>query len=165
MQRWIKAGVFGDMVYHLRGILCVSVVRKELPTAVVIDSRAPQSTYESGHRAGYDGARRRKGSAIHIAVDTLGHLLALHVTPADQRDRTQVNCTTKAVPRATGRNVELACVEQGFTGEQVEDVADDHGIALHILKRPEAKRGFVLLSRRWVVERSFAWEAPFRRLA
>ena len=137
------------------------------PTAYRRRDRQPQTPQHARERVPSQERRcqAQEGSKIHITVDTLGHLLALHVTPADQRDRTQVNCTTKAVPRATGRNVELACVEQGFTGEQVEDVADDHGIALHILKRPEAKRGFVLLSRRWVVERSFAWEAPFRRLA
>ena len=165
VQRWIKAGVFEDMVHDLREILRASAGREEQPTAVVIDSRTLQCTPESGHRAGNDGAKRRKGSKIHIAVDTLGHLLALHVTPADKQDRTQVKRTAKAVQRATGKNVELAYVDQGYTGEQAEDDADDHGIALHVVKLPQAKRGFVLLRRRRVVERSFAWMARFRRLA
>ena len=71
--------------------------RKGQPTAICIDSRTLQSTPESGARAGYDGAKRRKGSKVHIAVDTLGHLLALTVTPADQGDREQV-----AAPGRTG---------------------------------------------------------------
>jgi transposase len=108
VQRWIKAGVFEDMVNDLREVLRVCAGREEQPTAVVIDSRTLQNTPESGHRAGYDGAKRRKGSKIHIAVDTLGHLLALHVTPADKQERTQVRRTAKAVQRATGKNVELA---------------------------------------------------------
>jgi hypothetical protein len=64
--------------------------RKAQPTAMILDSRTLQSTPESGARAGNDGAKRRKGSKVHAAVDTLGHLLALHVTPADEQDRAQV---------------------------------------------------------------------------
>ena len=89
----------------------------------MLDGRTLQSTPESGGRAGYDGAKRRKGSKVHIAVDTLGHLLAVRVTAAAA------------------------------------------GIQLEVVKLPEAKRGFVLLPRRWVVERTFAWTARFRRLA
>ena len=62
----------------------------------------------SGHRAGYDGAKRRKGSKVHLAVDTLGHLLALHVTPANEQDRAQVGELAAAVPEVTGGTVELA---------------------------------------------------------
>jgi len=165
VQRWIRAGVFESMVHDLRELLRIAAGRGPELTAAVIDSRTLQSTPESGHRAGYDGAKRRKGSTVHIAVDTLGHLLALHMTPADKQDRTQVRRTAKAVQRATGRNVERAYVDQGCIGEQAEDDADDHGIMLHVVKLPQAKRGFVLLRRRWVVERSFAWMTRFRRLA
>jgi transposase len=165
LQRWIEAGVFEDMVHDLQEILWASAGREEQPTAVVIDSRTLHSTPESRHRAGFDGAKRRKGSTIHIAVDTLGHLLALHVTPAGKQDRTQVKRTANAVRRASSMYVELAYVDQGYTGEQAEDDADDHGIALQVVKLPQAQRGFVLLPRRWVVERSFAWMARFRRLA
>ena len=76
-QRWIKAGVFESLVYDLRAVLRIADGRKESPTAAIIDSRTLQSTPESGGRAGYDGAKRRKGSKVHLAVDTLGHLLAL----------------------------------------------------------------------------------------
>lgn len=69
------------------------------------------------------------------------------------------------VQRATGRNVELAHVDRGHTGEQAEDDAYDHGIMLHGVKLPQAKRGFVLITRRWVVERSSAWITCLRRLA
>jgi transposase len=63
------------------------------------------------------------------------------------------------------RAVELALVDQGYTGEETAEAAAAHGIALEVVKHTEAKRGFVLLPRRWVVERSFAWAARFRRLA
>ena len=96
-QRWIAAGVFEAMVHDLRAILRLSQGRAEQPSAAVLDARTLQSTPESGARAGYDGAKRRRGSKVHAAVDTLGHLLALHVTPASPDDRTQVARLAKAV--------------------------------------------------------------------
>ena len=100
-----------------------------------------------------------------MAVDTLGHLLTLHVTPADEQDRAQVKKIAKQVQKVTGDSVELIYVDQGYTGEKPAEDAKKHGIKLEVVKLPQAKRGFVLLPRRWVVERSFAWMARFRRLA
>lgn len=164
-QRWLKAGVFEAMVHDLRALLRLACGRKEQPTAVIIDSRTLQSSPESGSRAGYDGAKRRKGSKVHAAVDTLGHLLALVVTAANEQDRAQVKQLAEQVQEVTGETVELAYVDQGYTGEQAAQNAAAHGLQLEVVKLPEAKRGFVLLPRRWVVERSFAWAARFRRLA
>jgi transposase len=124
-----------------------------------------QSTPESGDRAGYDGYKRRKGSKVHIAVDTLGHLLALKITPANEQDRAQVAALTEAVQKATGEKVEVAFVDQGYTGQAPAEEAAAHGVRLEVVKLAEAKRGFVLLPRRWVVERSFGWASRFRRLA
>ena len=134
------------------------------PSAAVLDSRTLRSSPESGERAGYEGAKRTKGSKLHMAVDTLGHLLALHVTPADADDRTQVGRLAKAVQAATDESVEVAFFDQGYMGEKPAAAARAHGIELEVVKLPEAKRGFVLLPRRWVVERSFAWATRFRRL-
>ena len=135
------------------------------PSAAIFDARTLQSTPESGARAGYDGHKRKKGSKVHMAVDTLGHLLAMHVTPANEQERAQVEELARAVQEITGEHVELAYVDQGYTGEEAERAAAEHGIALEVVKLPEAKRGFVLLPRRWVVERSFSWMSRFRRLA
>lgn len=164
-QRWLAAGCFEAMAHDLRALLRVVAERDVTPTAVVLDSRTLQSSPESGHRAGYDGAKRKKGSKVHAAVDTLGHLLALHVTPATEQDRAQVETLAAAVQTVTGDTVELAYVDQGYTGETAATAAATHGLRLEVIKLPEARRGFVLLPRRWVVERSFAWMARFRRLA
>ncbi len=94
---------------------------------------------------------------MHIAVDTLGHLLGLVVTPANEQDRSQVQELAAGVQQITGETVEIAFVDQGYTGEQAAQDAADEGIQLEVVKLPEAKKGFVLLPRRWVVERSFAW--------
>jgi transposase len=164
-QRWIKAGVFEAIVHDLREVLRIATGKKAKPTAAVFDSRTLQSTSESGSRAEYDGAKRRKGSKTHIAVDTLGHLLALLVTPANEQDRSQVGELAKKVQEVTGQTVELAYVDQGYTGEAAQAEAEAQGMQLEVVKLAEAKKGFVLLPRRWVVERSFGWAAKFRRLA
>jgi len=98
-------------------------------------------------------------------VDTLGHLLALVVTPANEQDRAQVAALAEAVQEAPNAAVEVAFVDQGYTGEAAAQAATEHGMQLEVVKLPEAKKGFVLLPKRWVVERSFAWAARFRRLA
>lgn len=164
-QRWLRAGVFEQMVHDLRALLRMEAGREPDPTAAILDARTLQSTPESGSRAGYDGHKRKKGSKTHAAVDTLGHLLALLVTPASEQERAQVAELAEAVQTATGERVELAYVDQGYTGEEAAQEAQEHGIQLEVVKLPEAKRGFVLLPRRWVVERSFAWATRFRRLA
>ncbi len=164
-RRWLTAGVFETIVHDLRVLLRLGAGRAPQPTAAILDSRTLQSTPESGGRAGYDGAKRRKGSKIHAAVDTLGDLLTLHATPADAQDRAQVARLARAVQETTGGTVEVGFVDQGSTGEQPAADAAAHGIRLEVVKLPEVKRGFVLLPRRWVVERSFAWTGRFRRLA
>jgi transposase len=101
---------------------------------------------------------------VHAAVDTLGHLLALHVSPASEQDRAQVGELARAIQEVTGESVELAYVDQGYTGELPAAEAEAHGMRLKVVKHSEAKRGFVLLPRRWVVERDFGWASRFRRL-
>jgi transposase len=164
-RRWLKAGVFETMVHDLRMLMREIDGRNPQPSAAILDSRTVQSSPESGQRAGYDGHKRRKGSKVHIAVDTLGQLLAILVTPANEQDRAQVAALAEQIQEVTGESVEVAFVDQGYTGEQAAADAEAKGIRLEVVKLPTAKRGFVLLPRRWVVERSFAWMARFRRLA
>jgi transposase len=165
MLRWEDAGCFEAIVHDLRVLLRRAEGRDGQPTAAILDSRTLQSTPESGGAAGYDGYKRRKGRKVHAAVDTLGHLLALVVTPANAQDRAQVDQLAAALQEATGEHVELAYVDQGYTGEAPAAAAAMHGLQLEVVKLPAAKRGFVLLPRRWVVERDFAWASRFRRLA
>ena len=163
-RRWLDAGVFEDMVCDLRTLLRLSKGKGKQPTAAILDSRTLRSTPESGSRGGYDGAKRKKGSKIHAAVDTLGELLALSVSPANEDDRREVGKLAEKIQQVTGENVELAYVDGGYTGEKASEAAKEHGIHLEVVKHEEAKRGFVLLPRRWVVERDFAWATRFRRL-
>ena len=164
-QRWIKAGCWEAMAHDLRAVLRLLADRDAEPTAVILDGRTMQSTPESGARGGYDGDKRRKGCKVHIAVDTLGHLLALRITAANEQERAQVADLAREIQAVTGDTVEVAYVDQGYTGAQPAAHAEAQGMRLEVIKLQEAKRGFVLLPRRWVVERSFAWAARFRRLA
>jgi transposase len=138
------------MVDDLRALMRLG--HEEQPTATIFYSRTPQSSPESGDHAGYDGAKRRKGSKTHNAVDTMGYLLALLVTPTNEQDGAQVGQLAQAVQEATSETVGVAFVDQGYTGDETAQAA-------------EAKKGFVLLPRRWVVERNFGWMARFCRLA
>lgn len=163
-RRWLDADVFTAIIADLRALIRLGEGRSGQPSAMILDRRTLQSTPESGARAGWDGAKRRKGTKEHLAVDTLGQLLALHVTPANDQDRPQVAELAQAVQDATGESVTLAYVDQGYTGGPPREAAAAQGIALAVVKLPAVKRGFVLLPRRWVVERDFAWMSRFRRL-
>ena len=173
-RRWRAAGGFETLVENLRVLVRLTAKRRGQPTAAILDRRTLHSTPERGARAGYDGRKRRKrrkGAKGHLAVDPLGNLLTLLVTPANEPtnepDRAQVAALATQMQEVTGERVELAYVAQGYTGEQLAAAAAQHGMPLAVVKLPEAvgpKRGFVLGPRRWVVERNFAWSTRFRRL-
>jgi transposase len=155
---WIAAGIFETLVHNLWVLLRWLQGRADGPTAAILGRQTLQSTPESDDRTGYDGAKRRQGSRVHAAVDTLGNLLALHVSSADEQDQQHVG------ELAAAEHVELARFDAGDTGQTAADAAAAQGINLVVVKVSAAKRGFVLLPRRWVVERSFGWATRFRRL-
>ena len=163
-QRWIAAEVFEDIVDDLRETLRVALGKQARPTAAVLDSQTLRSTPESGARAGYDAGKKTKGTKVHAAVDTLGNLLTLVVTPADEQDREQVAPLLEDVQAVTGQNLKVAFADGGYSGEVAARAASEQAVELHIVKLPQASKGFVLLPKRWVVERSFAWKTRFRRL-
>ena len=123
---------------------------KVQPSAAILAGRTLRSLPESGTKAGYDGNKRKRGSKLHLVVDTLGYLLAVHVTPAGTDDWAEVGRLSQAMQSTTGQNVELAYVDQGCTGPRTADATKAHGIALEVVKLPNAKRGLVLLPRRLV---------------
>jgi transposase len=152
-------------VQDARLLLRVMKGRKPQPSAVILDARVLHSPPERGSRAGDSGAKRRKGSKAHSAVDTLGSPLALSVTPASEDERTPVETLATQVQAVTGDHVEVASVDAGDTGPAPAASAAAHASAWVVVTTPEANRGFVLLPKRGVVERSFAWTARYRRLA
>jgi transposase len=164
-RRWLQAGCFEQIAHDLRAIGRALAERRPDPSAVIFDARTLQSTPESGGRAGFDGHKKKNGCKVHAAVDTLGHLLALIVTPADMQERDLAAGLAEQVQEVTGGSVKAAFVDQGYTGAATEAEVAEEGVELIVVKHHEAKKGFVLLPRRWVVERTFGWLGRFRRLA
>ncbi len=164
-QRWLAAGCFETLAQDLHAVLRLAAGRAAEPSAAIIDSRTLRSTPESGQRAGYDGAKRKRGSKLHMAVNTLGHLLALHVTPANVDDRAEIDRLSHGChPGGNGQECHPCLRRSGLHrrgGGRSRQGAGHHAGSR---KLPEAKRGFVLLPGRWVVERSFAWATRCRRL-
>lgn len=103
VQRWIAAGCFEALEHNLRKLVRMLTAKNAQPSTTILDGRTLQSTPESGERAGYDGYKRKKGSKVHIAVDTLGHLLAVKVTAANAQERAQVADLGAQVRRSTAR--------------------------------------------------------------
>jgi hypothetical protein len=132
--------VFETMVHDLRAVRRRAARWTAEPSAAIFDSRTLQSTPESGTRAGYDGAKRRRGSKVHMAVDILGSLLAAHVTTANEQDRSHVRTLAAKVQEVTGDSVVIAFVDQGYTGAQTAQDADAHHMLLEVVKLPEAKK-------------------------
>ena len=166
-QQWTRgrdARVFESIVHDLNELQRVLLGRAATPSVVVLDGRTLQSTPESGHRAGWDGAKRHKGSKAHIAVDTLGQLLRVVITLANEQERAQVGELCRQVQEVTGQTVTVGFADQGYTGEEAEYAAAVHDIDLQVVRKPEGRTGFVHLPKRCVVERSFAWLSRFRRL-
>ena len=151
-----EAGCFEVMARDLRELSRLAKGKAAQPTAAIMDGPTLQSSPESGGRSGYEGNKRGHGSKVHLAVDTLGHVLALKVTATNEQDRAQVSELAEQIQEATGENVRLAYEDQGYTGEEPALQAQAHGIQLEVVKLSEAKKGFMLLPKRWLVERSFA---------
>ena len=141
-RRWDEADCFEAIVNDIR--------------AIILDGRTVQSSCESDVRTDYDSCKRRRGSKVHMAVDTMGQLISMTVTSADEQKRMQVKALCEAV--------KLAWADQGYTSEQTKQDAQASEIDRKIVKLPATREGFIVLARRWVVERSFRWLSRFRRL-
>lgn len=160
IQRWLYVGVFEAIVDELQVLLRLAEDRAAEPSAVIMNSRTMQSIPESGGRAGSDRAKCKLGS-----MDIRGSLLALSLTPAYAQYCSQLQQLTQQVQQLTGKPLEVALVDQGYSGEHAARAISEQGIRLEVVRLPEAMGGFVLLPLRWVVECSFAWSARFSRLA
>lgn len=125
----------------MRSIIRVGQGRLGQPSAVILDGRTLQSSCESGVRAGYDGYKRRRGSKVHRAVDTLGHLIDLTVTPANEQERAQVKALCEAVQQATADTVQVAWADQGYTGKDAKEDAQAGGVELRVVKAAPSEEG------------------------
>ena len=160
--RWRTRGVFETVNKALIPRVRVEEGRKPEPTAGSIDSQSVKSSGNGGP-GGFDGGKKVNGRKRHIFVDVLGLILALLITPANVQDR------DAAVPVLTEVHheyptIKLAWVDGAYNGKPIEDVKRDTGLRIETIQHEEGHRGFAVLPRRWVVERTNAWFGRFRIL-
>lgn len=164
-RRWRNQGLAGELHDRLRSRCRTEAGRDTEPTAGIVDSQSVKAaaTVRADSR-GFDGGKLINGRKRHIVVDTLGLLLQVLVTGADTTDRAAA-CTLLAQIRARHRRIRLVWADGSYTGPLVDWAADALDIALTVVQRPDGARGFTVLPRRWVVERTFGWLMGSRRLA
>lgn len=163
-QRWSARGLPLRLIDGLRERIRVAAGRAPLPTAGSIDSQSIKAadTVGAGSR-GFDGGKKINGRKRHIAVDTLGLLLAVIVTPASVQDRDGAH-TLLALLRERFTRIKLVWADGGYAGRLVLWAKSSLHLAVTIVKRSDDVTGFVVLPRRWVVERTFGWLLRHRRL-
>jgi transposase len=162
-RRWSKTGAWHRMHDVLRDRARARAGRNPAPSAAVIDSQTVRGADTvAAATAGYDAGKKIKGRKRHIACDTLGLILAVVVTPVSIQDRDAAHRLLAAV-RSRFSGVELVFADGGYTGRPVAWAEAVLALAVQIVKRTDTTAGFVILPRRWVVERSFGWLVKHRR--
>lgn len=162
--RWSERGLPQRLVDRLRGRLRVAAGRGELPTAGSIDSQSVKAADTVGANSrGFDGGKKINGRKRHIAVDSCGWLLAVVVTAASVQDRDGA-CPLLALLRERFSTIVLVWADGGYAGRLVVWARAALRLSVSIVKRNDDTKGFVVLPRRWVVERTFGWLMRHRRL-
>ncbi len=163
-ERWHARGLPQGLVDRLRGRLRVACGRAELPTAGSIDSQSVKAADTVGAASrGFDGGKKINGRKRHIAVDTLGLVLTVLVTAASVQDR-EGAFRLLAGLRERFSTITLVWADGGYAGRLVSWAYQVLALTVTIIKRGEDTTGFVVLPRRWVVERTFGWLMRYRRL-
>jgi putative transposase len=162
-HRWRRAGLWEKILDALRQQRRRQQGKAHEPTAAIIDSQSVKGTRTSGLR-GYDAGKKVKGTKRHLLVDTLGLLLCVVVHAANIQDRDGARLVF-AKARAKCPGVQLVWADGGYAGKLVGWLKALCGWTLAIVKRNEAVKGWVLLPRRWVVERTISWLNGYRRLS
>jgi transposase len=162
---WRDSGLWEQIVAVLVMAVREAEGKSAMPTVAIVDSQSVKTTEAAGPR-GYDAGKKIKGRKRHIAVDTLGLPIKCQVTPADLQDRQALPALLKAVSRKSPW-VKLVFVDGGYSGDETQRAAFEASrIQVSVVKRSDKSvEGFVVLPKRWIVERTLGWLNRSRRLA
>jgi putative transposase len=163
-RKWCRDGTWQRINETLRQQERQRQGRAAEPSAAIVDSQSTKTT-EAGGERGYDAAKKVNGRKRHLVVDTLGNVLAVVVHAADIQDRDGAKLVFAKLSQATKDALQKLWADGGYRGQLVEWVKDNLNAILEIVEKEAGQRGFKLLPRRWVVERTFAWLGRYRRLS
>jgi putative transposase len=162
-RRWTNSGLLQDIHGHLREHIRLAEGRERGPTAAIIDSQSIKAGETSGQR-GYDAGKKINGVKRHILVDTMGLLLMVMVHPANVQDRDGARLLLTKALAAYG-SIQRIWADGGYAGALIDWTMQAFGCVLEIVKRSDTAAKFIVLPRRWVVERTFGWLGRYRRLS
>jgi putative transposase len=162
-RRWADAGIWEGLADKLRAELRLELGREAEPSAGIIDSQSVPSG-PGGGVIGYDAGKKVKGRKRHLVVDTEGTVLAAYVTPANLQDPL---AAPEVLAQAKAKSARLTRIwaDGRYHGPIVETAARALALTVEVVSPPEGQKGFQVLPRRWVIERTFAWLGRYRRLA
>jgi len=164
-RRWSQDWTWTFIHDVLRDWWRKTVGRKVAPTAAILDSQSVKTPDQAGER-GYDAGKKIAGRKRHVAVDCLGLILAILITPADVQDREAAKPLIQGLVNRFGR-LQLIWADGGYLGalvQWVKQLRPFGKLRLEIVRRSDDVQGFKVLPRRWVVERTFGWFFKSRRL-
>jgi putative transposase len=163
---WRKSGFWEELNTKLREKLRKKVKGKgkKHPSAAILDSQSVK-TVEGGKDIGFDGNKKVNGRKRHVLVDTLGLVLAVLVTAASVEDRAGAKLLFTRIQHLSWKRMKLVWTDGNYTGTLKDWLKETLGWLLEIVSKPSDQIGFVVLPKRWIVERTFAWLNRHRRLS